>query len=499
MVNECLTGIRHAFAVATGDPDSVQSAGQPGATAPRIQSYAQRPLQASLKDKTDEMMGKGLTIQAICHRPTRTRCGRAARLAVAATLSILAARLAVAATLSILCASFAPHPVAAQSILSEPQAGSAQDQTALKPLVAYAARVAGDAERIRVVIEFETEPTFSIGYLAEPNRIVVTLPETAFGFPNEMLEARGLLETVRFGKIDKGRSRLVFGLKSPARLELAQAQSIDGGGNRLVLDISQVDADSFAKLVASTDWSAFAPPLDAAVGSAEDPFTVVVDAGHGGIDSGAEGAAGSKEKDVTLAFAQALDAALEDLGGFSVVMTRTDDTFLSLSGRVRMAREKQADLLISLHADSISVPTLRGATVYTLSDRASDAIAASLVAQEHPEETIAGNRLAGAEGVVARILMDLARSETQVFSTGLAEKVIQSFEGEVKLINNPHRQAGFRVLQAPDVPSALVELGYLSNPEDEKLLTDPDWRESTARLLALSVKSYQDTILAGRP
>ena len=196
--------------------------------------------------------------------------------------------------------------------------------------------------------------------------------------------------------------------------------------------------------------------------------------------------------------AQALKAALEEQDGIRVAMTRTDDSFLSLSARVRRARDEAADLLISLHADSISVRSLRGATVYTLSDKASDALAQSLADQENREDAITGASLENAPEAIAAILVDLARTETRVFSTGLAQQVINSFEGQVKLIKNPLRHAGFRVLQAPDVPSVLVEMGYLSNREDEKLLNDEEWRKNTAQLLAQSVQNYREMILAGR-
>jgi N-acetylmuramoyl-L-alanine amidase len=151
-----------------------------------------------------------------------------------------------------------------------------------------------------------------------------------------------------------------------------------------------------------------------------------------------------------------------------------------------------------LHADSIRIKSLRGATVYTLSDKASDAMAQALADQENAAEEIVGAKLDGAAEGVAAILVDLARTETRVFSTGLAQQVINSFEGQVRLINNPHRHAGFRVLQAPDVPSVLVELGYLSNRDDEEMLNDEDWQKKTAELLAQSVVKYRQTILAGR-
>ncbi|PWW03527.1 N-acetylmuramoyl-L-alanine amidase [Hoeflea marina] len=364
------------------------------------------------------------------------------------------------------------------------------------PLVAFSARVAGDDQRTRLVMEFEAKPDFQVRYLDGPDRIVIELPETAFGFPPAELDPRGLFKLIRFGSAGEGRSRLVLGLARPAQLDLAQSQPAEGGaGFRMVLDAVAVAPDTFAGLVAKTDWVRGAARGGRLAPATDKQFTVVIDAGHGGIDGGAEGIDGVQEKDVTLAFAAALDEKLKAIGGIRVLMTRSDDSFLSLSGRVQFARDSRADLLISLHADSIAMRSLRGATVYTLSDKASDSVAASLVEQEDRHDALVGADLDGKTDLVAGILIDLARSETRVFSNGLAGKVVSSFEGQVKLINNPHRQAGFRVLQAPDVPSVLIELGYLSNRDDEKLLTDPEWRDHTAGLLAQSVKDFRETIL----
>jgi N-acetylmuramoyl-L-alanine amidase len=205
------------------------------------------------------------------------------------------------------------------------------------------------------------------------------------------------------------------------------------------------------------------------------------------------------EKNVTLAFAEAFKQALEAEEGIRVAMTRTDDTFLSLSARVRRARDEEADLLVSLHADSIRIKSLRGATVYTLSDKASDAMAQALADQEKRGREIVGAKRRKCSRSRGPQFSWIWRStETRVFSTGLAQQVINSFEGQVRLINNPHRHAGFRVLQAPDVPSVLIELGYLSNRQDEEMLNDETWRTNTALLLAQSVRKYRKTILAGR-
>lgn len=398
------------------------------------------------------------------------------------------------------CGLFAAYILAAMTVW--PAAGQAEpDISGADRYIAIAARMAGDENRVRLVLDFERQPDFAIHYLQNPYRAVLDLPDTVLAFPEDSLKPRGLVSAVRYGVSGEGRARMVFEFSAPARMDLVDAtEEISGAIHRLVFDAVAVDDAAFSTEVENSVWADTDPQAGPEQPSdpADDDLMIVIDAGHGGIDGGAEGPAGSTEKNVTLAFAEAFKDALGDVDGVRVAMTRTDDTFLSLSARVRMAREEEADLLISLHADSISIRSLRGATVYTLSDKASDALAQSLADQENRDDVIVGANLHDAPEAIAAILVDLARTETRVFSAGLARQVVNSFEGQVKLINNPLRHAGFRVLQAPDVPSVLVELGYLSNHEDEKLLTDDEWRHNTARLLAKSVENYRKTILANR-
>ena len=300
-----------------------------------------------------------------------------------------------------------------------------------------------------------------------------------------------------------GRSRIVLQTKSPARVDLKQVVQGDGANDaRLVLDITTVSQDEFSRLLKSENWAAEADqapdrPVASPKAGRAHAFTVVVDPGHGGIDSGAVGITGTLEKDVTLAFGKQLAADLraEDV---HVVMTRTDDEFVSLADRVKIGRENRADLFISVHANTISVKGIRGATVYTLSDKASDRLSQAVADDENRADAVAGVTDAQEPKGVADILMDLTRRETQVFSIGLANKIVSSFEGNIRLINNPHRYAGFRVLEAPDVPSVLIELGYLSNPADEKLLKDAGWRADVAKLLTKSILRYRSTVLASR-
>lgn len=380
--------------------------------------------------------------------------------------------------------------------------GSAAD--AKNPLLAYGARIVGDDARTRIVIDFDREPRFSVHYIANPERIVVDLPATAFGFPAKDLEARGLFKDIRYGAMDEGSARIVLTAARPVQLALAKVQTDESGnGHRLVLDAEMIDKQKFAELVKTQSWSdkadaaettsAIPQPEMAAPGD----FVIAVDAGHGGIDTGAIGVdTKTEEKQVTLAFAKALADRLNKEPGIKAFLTRDDDEFLSLSQRVLIARQNHAGLFISLHADTLKQKDIRGATVYTISDKASDKLAADLAERENLSDQIAGKETTAEPPEVADILLDLTRRETQAFSISLAESVLASFKDQVGTINNPHRHAGFRVLQAPDVPSILLELGFLSNVEDEKRLLDDAWRLKMADLLADAVKRYRTGLMA---
>ncbi len=371
------------------------------------------------------------------------------------------------------------------------------------PFLAFGARVAGDDARTRVVVEFDRKPDFSIHYVANPVRVVVDLPETAFGLKAESLEPRGLFEAIRYGGMGAGSSRLVLSAKGPVAVTHAEVIEQEGGKSyRLVIDAEKVDQTRFDALLGDQQWtgsvvSAKTDRPTIAPAQKTGAFVIAIDAGHGGIDTGAIGS-GTKteEKHVTLAFAQELVATLNREGGIEAFLTRDKDVFLSLPQRVQIARNKGANLFISIHADTLRQKDIRGATVYTISDKASDHLAADLAQRENLSDEIAGVPLQSEPAEVADILIDLTRRETQAFSVNMARTVVSSFEGQINLINNPHRHAGFRVLQAPDVPSILLELGFMSNKDDEKLLLDPEWRKKVSGLLAVAVKRYREQAVA---
>lgn len=372
------------------------------------------------------------------------------------------------------------------------------------PLLAFSARIAGDDARTRLVIDFDRKPDFTVHYVANPYRVLIDLPETDFGIKAEELEARGIFSDIRYGAMAAGRSRIVLTATRPVGVVLAEVQEEEGAASyRLVIDAAIVTSEAFQAQMERQSWQDAAPAAggETAVllpgGRTDGPFVIAVDAGHGGIDNGASGGSTkTQEKNVTLAFARELAAALDRLPGVKAVLTRKQDEFLSLSQRVQIARAEGANLLISIHADTLKQKDIRGATVYTISDKASDSLAASLAERENLSDQIAGVAFVDEPAEVADILLDLTRRETQAFSINLARNVVEAFRNEVLLINNPHRHAGFRVLTAPDVPSVLLELGFMSNREDEQLLIDPAWQKKVAGLVARAVEEYRASVVA---
>lgn len=363
-------------------------------------------------------------------------------------------------------------------------------------LVAHGYKMAGDAARMRVVVHFDREPELRWLLMRGPHRLVIDLPEADFRFEETELEARGMVTEVRHGNVGPGRSRLILAFDGPFAVErLDVLANEDDGGFRLVADMAAASESAFeiamAEQIETTGTARATPKDDRLAREAARqvrPFRVVIDPGHGGIDTGAEGVSGTLEKTITLAFALELKKKLEEAGRLDVFLTRDRDLFLRLDERVRIARQQEADLFISIHADAIRLKNVRGATVYTVSDRASDAEAAAKAIRENLADEIAGIPIEEENQEVADILVDLIRRETQGFSIRFARSLVGELSGTIGMIpTNPHRFAGFRVLKAPDVPSVLLELGYLSNAEDEASLRDPEWRAGAIDGIAAAI------------
>jgi N-acetylmuramoyl-L-alanine amidase len=271
----------------------------------------------------------------------------------------------------------------------------------------------------------------------------------------------------------------------------------------MVIDMTSTDRDIFLRNIALQDHMPHAAKANVSEAPAADGDArplVVLDPGHGGIDSGTKSGSGQDEKDVVLAFGLALRDKLLKSGKYRVAMTRSDDTFIPLTERVQFARARKAALFISIHADSIprSEGQAEGASVYTLSAKASDAEAARLAEVENKSDVIAGVDLTSEPNDVASILIDLAQRETKAFSLQFARDLVGEFKGSTRMHQHPLKAAGFIVLKAPDVPSVLVELGYMSTKDDLKNLMSKEWRSRTADSVMHAVDAFFAQRVAGR-
>ena len=351
--------------------------------------------------------------------------------------------------------------------------------------------------RTQIVVTLNEPVDAAPFLLANPDRAVLDLPDVAFqsgaAAANQTLSARKgqfAISAYRFGQLEAGKSRIVFDLTGPAKLAAARLETVDGV-HRYVMEFEQVERSEFMAAVqteAARPAAAPAPPATADSGDKRP--VIVLDPGHGGIDAGARGAAQMWEKEVVLAFAQALAEKLEATGRYRIVFTRSGDTFVALPDRVKIAQQAGAKLFISIHADTLNQGWVQGATVYTVSDKASDAHAARLAEKENESDKLAGVEAKEDKGEVSDILFDLTRKETRTFSHFFARSLVGYWKEAGKLNKNPLRAAGFRVLMAHDVPSVLLELGYLSSPTEAAKLAQPEWRAKAASAVAKSVDAF---------
>jgi N-acetylmuramoyl-L-alanine amidase len=391
--------------------------------------------------------------------------------------------------------------VAAATAAEAPPEGAAAAGDSLP--VATDARLGGDDSQTRFVLELSRKTELRAFTLADPYRVVIDLPQVTFRLPPKTGDVgRGLIKAFRFGLVMAGASRIVFDLNKPARIDGASVtETAPGGAARLSLELASTDRESFlrrAELETRPARGDAAPPVPAAA-SGDARSLVVLDPGHGGIDTGTKGPNGETEKDIVLKMAERLRQRIEKAGKYRVLMTRTDDTFVPLADRVRFARNASAALFVSIHADALPrrEGDAQGASVYTLSDTASDSEAARLAEQENRADIIAGVNLKTEPEDVAGILLDLAERETKGFSLQFAHKLLTDLKTVTRLHKEPLKSAGFRVLRAPDIPSVLIELGYVSNHADLQSLLSDAWQNRTADTIAQAIDSYFTTHVAG--
>lgn len=336
--------------------------------------------------------------------------------------------------------------------------------------------------------------------LEKPDRLVIDL-NTVHGSGVRMPDnyAGRLLRNIRFGQFDTDTSRLVIELsESVEKAEMHRFTSGDEkNSGRFVVEV--VPRTNF-------NDTPYQPPVvvPPAVAAARYPLPIfkphafakqkpliVIDAGHGGKDPGALGRDKTLEKNVTLSYARKLAKALEATGRYRTLLTRTDDRFILLPDRVKIARKNKGDIFLSVHADTAGTPKARGLSIYTVSETASDSEAEALAEQENSVDVLSGATMGVADEVVADILLDLAQRDTKNKASRLADTMVDAFrEQGIRLLPNTHRFAGFRVLKAPDIPSLLIEIGFLSNPDDERNLRSAEYPKKLAHGVVKGLDAY---------
>lgn len=355
-------------------------------------------------------------------------------------------------------------------------------------------RFGDHGDRTRIVLDLAGAPSYEIFTLSgERKRLVVDLEGADFALPGGGGSGSGpgkaLVDGYRYAKNSPQTARVVFDLAAPVRLRDAFMipPSAENSGHRLVLDLMEEDEAAFAARSGFVaDSIGLARPEDAVVSAQK---IIVIDPGHGGRDPGALGSGGLREKAATLQLAKALKAELERRGGYAVSLTRSNDSYVDHAERTRIARKAGADLFISLHADANRDRSLRGASVYTLDESASDRFAKEMREQGEPLfEFDTGEHAA----VVDDILLALAERETRNQSGVFAETLIEHLADATPLLNNSHRRANYYVLLAPDVPAVLVELAFLSNRSDEANLQSAQWRRNMIASISDAIDAYFD-------
>jgi N-acetylmuramoyl-L-alanine amidase len=376
--------------------------------------------------------------------------------------------------------------------------------------VASDARLAGDARQTRFILDLDRAIPFRAFALADPYRVILDIPQVSFKLAAGTGAAgRGLIKAFRYGLVMPGGSRIVFDLTGPAKI--AKSYVLEAANEqppRLVIEFEEVDRTTFVQLLAPenrpelrpaiADANAAVARVDALAAAkpaqmADSRPLIVIDPGHGGVDNGTQAGGGDiMEKNLVLGFGLALRDRIEKSGKYRVVMTRTDDTFIPLGDRVKIARSESAALFVSIHADALrrGEGDAQGATIYTLSDKATDSEAERLADTENKSDAIGGVSLADEPTEVADILIDLVQRETKTFSNRFARTLMSEMKNTVRMHKHPLKSAGFRVLKAPDVPSVLVELGYVSNKGDLEHLVSENWRSRTVGSMAQAIDAF---------
>jgi N-acetylmuramoyl-L-alanine amidase len=350
-------------------------------------------------------------------------------------------------------------------------------------------RVASTETGTRVVLDLSAPVKHKAFLLDDPGRVVLDVSRSSL--KSKMPGAEGLITAMRSGKLPHNGLRLVFEVAGPVTIQTAEVLPAGEAGHRLILDIVNVGA---AKSVVVTPAAPAAPvairPAHAPSETGRD-IVIAVDAGHGGVDPGASGKRGTREKDVVLEIAKALAARINAQPGMKAVLTRDGDYFISLRERNTRARRAKADLFVSVHADAIANPDVSGSSVYVLSDRGASSEAARWLAErENAADLKGGIKLDDKDAVLANVLLDLSQTASISASMVAADNVLKSLD-QIGEVRKPRvQQAGFVVLKSPDIPSMLIETAFISNREDERKLSTAAHRGKLANAIFAGIEQY---------
>lgn len=370
---------------------------------------------------------------------------------------------------------------------------AAQELSALAKVNPMRSGIVATGAGLELRLDLSQPVPWRLRLMDNPPRLVIDAREVDWKGAEALAVVRPGV-SLRAGRFRPGWSRMVLELEGPHRV--ARAEMTTGEATRLEILLEPTDPESFAAEAARPDLPEWAlpeaaelmPPLPEGGG----PLVVVLDPGHGGIDPGAE-RDGTSEAALMLTFAREVKEILVRDGRFRVVMTRDEDVFVPLETRTSIAREAEADIFLSLHADALSEGDAQGATVYTLAEEASDEAAAALAERHDRDDLLAGVDLSEQDDVVAEVLMDMARTETAPRTDRLAKAMIGAIKAaEIRMHRRPQQSGGFSVLKTPDIPSVLLEVGFLSSDRDYRRLSDPAWRAKLAEALLQALVAWAD-------
>ncbi|WP_323006876.1 N-acetylmuramoyl-L-alanine amidase [Pseudorhodobacter sp.] len=360
---------------------------------------------------------------------------------------------------------------------------SAQELSAIARLVPDLSAISDKGQGVTVSLSVSQPVPWRVRVLDNPPRLILDTREVDWSQIAAVPRKSARVVDLRAGVFRPGWSRLVLELSGPFAIETAAMQTVDGA--RITLRLAPTTPQEFADLAMRPEPEGWALPKPADVPKTlprgNGPLVVVLDPGHGGLDPGAENE-GHREADLMLTFAREFKEALQRSGDFLVVLTRDEDIFVPLEQRISIARATGATVFISLHADALAEGDATGATLYTLSDEATDLAAKALAERHDRDDLLAGVDLTDQDDLIAHVLMDMARAETAPKVARLAESLKVAIKaGDLRMHRRPIQSGGFSVLKSPDIPSILIELGFLSSSHDLARLTEPAWR---ARMIA---------------